>query len=92
MTLEIDGSKPQRRLPDWFRVPAPGSAGYLDLKRLIRGLNLNTVCESAMCPNIGECWGGGTATFMILGNICTRSCGFCAIKTGRPEGLDREEP
>ena len=92
MTLEIEGSKPQRRLPDWFRVPAPGSAGYLDLKRLIRGLNLNTVCESAMCPNIGECWGGGTAPFMILGNFCTRSCGFCAIKTGRPEGLDREEP
>jgi len=92
MTLEIEGTKAKRRLPDWFRVPAPGSAGYLDLKRLVRGLNLHTVCESAMCPNIGECWGRGTATFMILGDICTRSCGFCAVKTGRPEGLDEEEP
>jgi lipoic acid synthetase len=92
MTLEIEGSKPRRRLPDWFRVPAPGSAGYLELKRLVRGLDLHTVCESAMCPNIGECWGSGTATFMILGDICTRSCGFCAVKTGRPTGLDEEEP
>ena len=58
----------------------------------MRGLNLHTVCESARCPNIGECWNSGTATFMILGDVCTRSCGFCAVKTGRPEGLDTEEP
>lgn len=83
---------PRRRLPEWFRVPAPGSAGYRALKNLMRGLNLHTVCESARCPNIGECWNSGTATFMILGDVCTRSCGFCAVKTGRPEGLDTEEP
>ena len=82
----------RRRLPDWFRVPAPGSSGYRKLKDLMRGLNLHTVCESARCPNIGECWNSGTATFMILGDVCTRSCGFCAVKTGRPEGLDTEEP
>jgi len=80
------------RLPEWFRVPAPGSAGYRELKELMRGLDLHTVCESARCPNIGECWNSGTATFMILGDICTRRCGFCAVKTGRPEGLDTEEP
>ncbi len=82
----------RRRLPEWFRVPAPGSEGYRALKNLMRGLNLHTVCESARCPNIGECWNSGTATFMILGDVCTRSCGFCAVKTGRPEGLDTEEP
>ncbi len=82
----------RRRLPKWFRVPAPGSEGYRTLKNLMRGLNLHTVCESARCPNIGECWNSGTATFMILGDVCTRSCGFCAVKTGRPEGLDTEEP
>ena len=82
----------RRRLPEWFRVPAPGSEGYRTLKNLMRGLNLHTVCESARCPNIGECWNSGTATFMILGDVCTRSCGFCAVKTGRPEGLDTEEP
>ena len=82
----------RRRLPEWFRVPAPGSEGYRALKNLMRGLNLHTVCESARCPNIGECWNSGTATFMILGDVCTRSCGFCAVKTGRPEGLDAEEP
>jgi lipoic acid synthetase len=82
----------RRRLPEWFRVPAPGSPGYRGLVDLMRGLNLHTVCESARCPNIGECWNSGTATFMILGDVCTRSCGFCAVKTGRPEGLDTEEP
>lgn len=94
MILQIENQNPRRnrRLPDWFRVPAPGNAGYRELKRLMRELDLHTVCESARCPNIGECWGAGTATFMILGDICTRSCGFCAVKTGRPEGLDLEEP
>ncbi len=81
-----------RRLPPWLKAKAPGSPGYLELKRLVKGLELNTVCESAHCPNIGECWGGGTATFMILGDVCTRSCGFCAIKTGRPTWLDEGEP
>ena len=81
-----------RRLPPWLKAKAPGSPNYLELKQLVRGLKLNTVCESAHCPNIGECWSRRTATFMILGDICTRSCGFCAIKTGRPETLDREEP
>lgn len=81
-----------RRLPDWLKVKAPGSANYLDLKRLVSGLRLHTVCESAQCPNIGECWNSRTATFMILGDVCTRSCGFCAVKTGRPEFLDEGEP
>jgi lipoic acid synthetase len=80
------------RLPEWFRVAAPGGEGYREIKGLRDGLHLNTVCESAMCPNIGECWGDRTATFMILGDICTRRCGFCAIATGRPEPVDREEP
>lgn len=81
-----------RRLPPWLKAKAPGNSGYLELKRLVKGLELNTVCESAHCPNIGECWGSGTATFMILGDVCTRSCGFCAIKTGRPTWLDEGEP
>jgi lipoic acid synthetase len=84
--------KSKGRLPPWLRVRAPGSPNYLDLKRLVKELRLNTVCESAQCPNIGECWGSRTATFMILGDICTRSCGFCAIRTGRPQGLDEGEP
>src|SRR5260370_42701279 len=78
--------------PDWLRVRAPGGPNYRDLKGLVDDLRLHTVCESARCPNIGDCWERRTATFMILGDICTRSCGFCAIKTGRPVGLDLEEP
>jgi lipoyl synthase len=85
-------STPARRLPRWLKAKAPGSPNYIDLKRLVKDLRLNTVCESAHCPNIGECWSNRTATFMILGDVCTRSCGFCAIKTGRPEGLDLDEP
>ena len=85
-------TKPLRRLPRWLKATAPGSPQYLQLKRLVKGLALNTVCQSAHCPNIGECWAGGTATFMILGDVCTRSCGFCAIKTGRPASLDENEP
>ena len=92
MLIQIESVKQRRRLPDWFRVPAPGNKRFRDLKRLMQGQGLHTVCESARCPNIGECWGAGTATFMILGDICTRSCGFCAVKTGRPSGLDLEEP
>lgn len=78
--------------PDWLRVRAPGGPNYRDLKGLVDHLRLHTVCESARCPNIGDCWERRTATFMILGDICTRSCGFCAIKTGRPLELDLEEP
>lgn len=85
-------SNSQDRLPRWLKVKAPGSPNYLDLKRLVKNLKLNTVCESAQCPNIGECWGNRTATFMILGDVCTRSCGFCAIRTGRPQVLDEDEP
>ena len=95
MLLKIDQPpqpRARRRLPEWFRVPAPGSERYRELKTLVRELDLHTVCESALCPNIGECWERGTATFMILGDVCTRSCGFCAIETGRPNGLDLEEP
>jgi lipoyl synthase len=82
---------PERR-PDWLKVRAPGGENYEDLKRLMRGKSLHTVCEEARCPNIGECWAHRTATFMILGSVCTRSCGFCAVATGRPTGLDWEEP
>src|ERR671932_2921302 len=78
--------------PGWLRVRAPSGPNYRDLKGLVQELRLHTVCESARCPNIGDCWERRSATFMILGDICTRACGFCAIKTGRPLGLDREEP
>jgi len=78
--------------PAWLKVRAPGSPKYLELKRLMKGLRLNTVCEEARCPNIGECWGHGTATFMILGDVCTRACGYCAVPHGMPAGLDTEEP
>ena len=78
--------------PAWLKVRAPGSPNYLRLKRLMSGLRLHTVCEEAHCPNVGECWHHGTATFMILGDVCTRACGFCAVAHGRPAGLDTEEP
>jgi len=79
--------------PDWLKVRIPGGDNYNDLRRLIRGLSLHTVCESARCPNIGECWGHRTATFMILGELCTRRCGFCAVPKGLPRGdVDWEEP
>src|SRR5262245_3232558 len=74
--------------PDWLKVRAPGSPNYLRLKGLMRELNLHTVCEEARCPNIGECWNHGTATFMILGDVCTRSCSYCAVAHGRPEPVD----
>ena len=80
------------RLPHWLKVAMPGGPGYLELKRLMRGQQLHTVCEEAHCPNIGECWERGTATFMILGDICTRRCHYCAVTTGRPQGLDLQEP
>ena len=80
------------KLPSWLKVSMPGSPRYLELKQLMRGHQLNTVCEEAHCPNIGECWGRGTATFMILGDICTRRCHYCAVTTGRPQGVDLMEP
>jgi len=81
-----------RRHPDWIKVKAPGDPNYLRLKRLMRENNLHTVCEEARCPNIGECWGNKTATFLILGDTCTRGCRFCAIDKGKPLALDPEEP
>src|SRR5215469_10107346 len=80
------------RKPPWFKVPAPGSAKYRQLKSLIDSENLHTVCQEAACPNIGECWQRGTATFMILGDTCTRRCGFCNVKTGKPTWNDPLEP
>jgi lipoyl synthase len=78
--------------PEWLRVRAPMGENYHNLKRLARSLGLHTVCESAQCPNIGECWHHKTATFMMLGNLCTRRCGFCAVPKGRPEPIDFDEP
>lgn len=84
---------PARRHPDWIRVRAPIGERYTKLKGLVRTLHLNTVCEEALCPNVGECWGAGTLTIMILGDICTRACRFCAVTTGSPRGLvDADEP
>jgi lipoic acid synthetase len=84
-------NRPQRR-PEWLKVRAPSGETYENLKRLMRVKTLHTVCEEALCPNIGECWGRGTATFLMMGDVCTRSCGFCDIKTGRPAPLDWDEP
>lgn len=78
--------------PEWLKVRFPTGPGYGRVQDLMRSKELHTVCEEARCPNIGECWNRGTATFMILGDVCTRSCGFCAVTTGRPPGLDRGEP
>lgn len=78
--------------PEWLKVRAPGSANYLRLRGLMRDLNLHTVCEEAHCPNIGECWHHGTATFMIMGDVCTRACGYCNVKHGAPGTLDPDEP
>lgn len=84
---------PSPRKPEWLKVRAPGGAAYREVKELLRGLSLNTVCEEAQCPNVGECWGGGTATVMLMGDTCTRACRFCAVKTGNPKGkLDPLEP
>ena len=81
-----------KKKPDWIRVKLPTGKKYSNLRGLVDKYKLNTICSSGSCPNMGECWGEGTATFMILGNICTRSCGFCGVKTGRPENIDWEEP
>ena len=79
--------------PEWLTVLPPGSANYDELKGLLRNLNLHTVCEEAHCPNIHECWGGGTATLMLMGEVCSRACRFCMVTPGRPSGaLDEHEP
>jgi lipoic acid synthetase len=92
-TTETVGSEPTlKRKPDWIRVKAPVSAEYHETRKLMRDLKLNTVCEEAACPNIGECWAKKHATVMILGSVCTRACAFCNIKTGRPDLLDPHEP
>jgi lipoic acid synthetase len=83
---------PKLERPQWLRAPAPGGENYSDLKGLIGRLRLHTVCESAACPNVGECWNHRTATFMILGNVCTRRCGFCAVQKGAPTPVDYDEP
>ncbi|HKP90372.1 MAG TPA: lipoyl synthase [Thermoleophilaceae bacterium] len=91
--LDMGEVRPYReRKPPWFKVRAPGGQRFLELKSMIDGQALNTVCEEAACPNIGECWEQGTATFMILGDTCTRRCGFCNVKTGKPGPPDALEP
>lgn len=90
MLVSITQPRPAR--PDWLRAPAPGGQNYRELKALIDGLKLHTVCESAACPNVGDCWNRRTATFMILGNVCTRRCGFCAVEKGAPLEVDYDEP
>src|SRR5690348_11625333 len=89
--IEI-GPKPRVAKPSWLKARAPVGEEFHNLKKLARGLGLHTVCESAQCPNIGECWNHRTATFMLLGNICTRHCGFCAVPKGKPEAIDWDEP
>src|SRR5215475_7289789 len=84
--------RPLLRKPDWIRVKAPGSPGYAETRRIVRENGLHTVCEEAGCPNIGECWEKRHATFMIMGDVCTRACAFCNVKTGLPGALDRAEP
>ena len=87
-----DAREPRQRKPDWIRVKAPVSQGYNETRKLMRELNLNTVCEEAACPNIGECWTKKHATVMILGDVCTRACAFCNVKTGMPRAVDPFEP
>ena len=82
----------RQRLPKWMKMKMPKGESYSKIKNLVNKNGLHTICTSGNCPNMGECWGEGTATFMILGNICTRSCGFCGVKTGRPETIDWDEP
>lgn len=89
--IDLAPRRPQPK-PAWLKARAPMGENYHELKRLARSLDLHTVCESAQCPNIGECWNHGTATFMLLGNLCTRRCGFCAVPKGKPEPLDWDEP
>jgi lipoic acid synthetase len=88
----VESKKERRKKPDWLRVKLPIGEEYKKVRNLVDKYELNTICQSGSCPNMGECWGAGTATFMILGNTCTRSCSFCAVKTGRPPEYDEDEP
>lgn len=88
----ISPEETRKRKPNWLRVKLPVGPDYARVRRLVDEYKLHTICESGNCPNMGECWGAGTATFMILGNVCTRSCSFCAVATGRPTEYDAEEP
>jgi len=81
-----------RRKPDWLKIKLPQKDSYADVKKLVKDNNLHTICTSGSCPNLGECWDAGTATFMVLGDICTRACKFCAVKTGKPLAVDKNEP
>lgn len=90
--IPLVAAQPRVPKPEWLKVRAPGSPSYTRLKGIMRDLRLNTVCEEAQCPNIGECWNHGTATFMILGDVCTRACAYCAVAHGRPDAVDAAEP
>ena len=90
--IDKEEKDPVRRKPSWLRVKLPIGESYKKVRNLVDQYKLNTICQSGNCPNMGECWGAGTATFMILGNTCTRSCSFCAVKTGRPGEYDEDEP
>ena len=90
--IPLSEARPRQPKPEWLKVRAAGSPSYLRLKSLMRDLGLHTVCEEARCPNIGECWNHGTATFMILGDVCTRACSYCAVAHGRPAVVDAAEP
>jgi lipoyl synthase len=92
INLPVVQEEPKQRKPDWLRVKLPVGKEYAHVRSLVDKHKLHTICESGNCPNMGECWGAGTATFMILGNICTRSCSFCAVATGRPLAPDFDEP
>ena len=86
--ITIEKKETRKSKPKWLRVKLPTGKSYKKVRKLVSDHKLHTICESGNCPNMGECWGAGTATFMILGNICTRSCGFCAVATGRPLPVD----
>lgn len=90
--LPVISAEQKKRKPDWLRVKLPVGPEYAKVRKLVDNYKLHTICESGNCPNMGECWGAGTATFMILGNVCTRSCTFCAVATGRPPEYDTDEP
>jgi lipoic acid synthetase len=91
-TTIVNDNKPKYKKPEWLKVKLPLGENYLKVREIVDKHKLHTICQSGNCPNMGECWGAGTATFMILGNICTRSCGFCAVTTGRPLPVDWDEP
>ncbi|GAB4450291.1 MAG: lipoyl synthase [Bacteroidia bacterium] len=91
-TNVIENNRPKYKKPEWLKVKLPLGENYLKVREIVDKHKLHTICQSGNCPNMGECWGAGTATFMILGNICTRSCGFCAVATGRPLPVDWDEP